>query len=214
MIKNYGVMGVVCLCVWGSSLFAEGPKNIIVIGWDGAQRAHVQEMTARDELPNLTALSRQGKLIDIDVTNGATDTKAGWTQILTGYSCEITGVYNTAVISRFLRGTRCLSVSKSSSGRTISRRWLLSAKRGMSITMLPAGLIMTNGRPPSRSRKKSTPKSPVWAIFRAAKSLRRTAKVCRYSRQALVCCQSAHGPFCEWVAGKQKGRRSGDGGTG
>jgi hypothetical protein len=93
MIKNYGMRGVFFLCVLVSSLFAEGPKNIVVIGWDGAQRAHVQEMITRNELPHLTALSKQGKLIDIDVTNGATDTKAGWTQILTGYSCDITGVY-------------------------------------------------------------------------------------------------------------------------
>jgi hypothetical protein len=69
-------------------------KNIVVIGWDGSQRNHVREMLERKELPNLAALSKEGKMVDIDVTSGATDTKAGWTQILTGYRCEVTGVYS------------------------------------------------------------------------------------------------------------------------
>ncbi|HOZ47710.1 MAG TPA: alkaline phosphatase family protein [Candidatus Hydrogenedentes bacterium] len=85
------VMAVVCL--WGLMAAAE-VKNIVVIGWDGAQRDHVKEMIARDEVPNLMALAKEGKLVDIDITNGATDTKAGWSQILTGYKAETTGVYH------------------------------------------------------------------------------------------------------------------------
>jgi len=72
----------------------DGPRNVILIGWDGAQRAHVQECLARGELPTLKKLSEQGALVDIDVVNGATDTKAGWSQILTGYNPEVTGVYS------------------------------------------------------------------------------------------------------------------------
>jgi hypothetical protein len=72
----------------------DGPRNVILIGWDGAQRAHVQECLARGELPTLKKLSEQGALVDIDVVNGATDTKAGWSQILTGYNPEATGVYS------------------------------------------------------------------------------------------------------------------------
>ena len=33
------------------------PRNIILIGWDGAQRNHVKECLGRDELPNLKQLS-------------------------------------------------------------------------------------------------------------------------------------------------------------
>jgi len=69
-------------------------KNVILIGWDGAQRNHVKEMIERNELPNLAALAREGTMVDIDVVSGATDTKAGWTQILTGYAPEKTGVYS------------------------------------------------------------------------------------------------------------------------
>jgi hypothetical protein len=84
------------LVVLFSAPLAADVRNIVVIGWDGAQRNHVHEMIAQNQLPNLVALCKQGKFIEIDVTDGATDTKAGWTQILTGYSCRITGVYNNS----------------------------------------------------------------------------------------------------------------------
>lgn len=70
------------------------PKNVILFGWDGAQRAHVNECLERGELPTLKKLSEEGALVAVDVVTGATDTKAGWTQILTGYNPEVTGVYS------------------------------------------------------------------------------------------------------------------------
>jgi hypothetical protein len=69
------------------------PLNAILIGWDGAQRNHVKEMLAAGKLPTLQALSSEGALVAIDVIR-VTDTKAGWTQILTGLEPEITGVYS------------------------------------------------------------------------------------------------------------------------
>ncbi|MGQ9778610.1 MAG: alkaline phosphatase family protein [Bacillota bacterium] len=69
------------------------PRNIVLIGWDGAQRDHVKECLARGELPNLARLAAEGALVAIDVLR-VTDTKAGWAQILTGYEPEVTGVYS------------------------------------------------------------------------------------------------------------------------
>ena len=69
-------------------------KNIVVIGWDAAERSRTKELLEKGELPNLASLIKEGKLLDIDVIAGATDTKAGWTQLLTGYAPEKTGVYN------------------------------------------------------------------------------------------------------------------------
>jgi hypothetical protein len=71
----------------------EPPRNVILIGWDGAQREHVDQCLARKELPNLQKLIDQGKYVKIDV-EGTTDTKAGWSQILTGYYPKVTGVYS------------------------------------------------------------------------------------------------------------------------
>ena len=73
---------------------ADSGKNVILIGWDGSQRNHVNEMIQRNELPNLVALAKEGTMVNIDVISGATDTKAGWTQILTGYAPEKSGVYS------------------------------------------------------------------------------------------------------------------------
>jgi len=70
--------------------------NVVLIGWDGAQRDHVNELIAAGKLPNLVALSDEGTRVDIDVTRGATDTKTGWTQILTGHAPDVTGVWSNA----------------------------------------------------------------------------------------------------------------------
>jgi hypothetical protein len=75
---------------------AKEVKNIVVIGWDAAERSRAKELLNKGELPNLASLIREGKLLDIDVVTGATDTKAGWTQLLTGYVPGKTGVYNNS----------------------------------------------------------------------------------------------------------------------
>lgn len=73
---------------------AKEVKNVVVIGWDAADRFHTKALLEKGELPNLAALIREGGFLDIDIITGATDTKAGWTQLLTGYVPEKTGVYN------------------------------------------------------------------------------------------------------------------------
>lgn len=72
---------------------ADGVRNVILFGWDGAQRDHVNECLKRKELPILQKLIDSGKYVEIDI-EGATDTKAGWSQILSGYYPEVTGVYS------------------------------------------------------------------------------------------------------------------------
>jgi hypothetical protein len=79
-----------------TTVIAELPSNIVLIGWDGAQRDHLEQMIARNEVPTLMALAAQGGMVDIDITTGATDTKAGWAQILTGYVPEKTGVFSNS----------------------------------------------------------------------------------------------------------------------
>ena len=91
---------LVVVAILGFPATAEDPgrkgpaKNVILFGWDGAQREHVQQCLDRGELPALEKLSEEGALVDIDIVTGATDTKAGWTQILTGYHPEVTGVHS------------------------------------------------------------------------------------------------------------------------
>jgi predicted AlkP superfamily pyrophosphatase or phosphodiesterase len=81
----------------------EKPQNIILFGWDGAQRDHVNECLSRKELPTLQKLIKEGSYVKIDI-EGVTDTKAGWSQILTGYYPEVTGVYSNRKYQPIPRG--------------------------------------------------------------------------------------------------------------
>ena len=87
---------LVALYLTLSVIASAKPLSVILIGWDGTGRDNVKELLSQNQLPNLANLIKEGKLVDIDVTAGATDTKAGWTQILTGYAPEKTGVYSNA----------------------------------------------------------------------------------------------------------------------
>ena len=79
------------------------PRNIILFGWDGAQRNHVKDCLDKGKLPNLKKLSAQGSLVAIDVIR-ITDTKAGWSQILTGYEPELTGVFSNGIYQPIPQG--------------------------------------------------------------------------------------------------------------
>jgi len=79
------------------------PRNVILIGWDGAQRNHIKECLSREELPNLQELTSEGALVAIDILR-VTDTKAGWAQILTGYEPEVTGVFKNGLYEPIPKG--------------------------------------------------------------------------------------------------------------
>ena len=70
----------------------ERPKNIVLIGWDGAQLNHVKECLGRGELPNIKKLSAEGAFVEMQVTGHQTETEPGFAQILTGYKAETSGV--------------------------------------------------------------------------------------------------------------------------
>lgn len=67
---------------------AQGAKNIILIGWDGAQREHLLKLLSVWQLPNLNKLIKEGSLAYTEITTGKTETKPGWAEILTGYRAE------------------------------------------------------------------------------------------------------------------------------
>ena len=86
---------VVAMVSAGPVIAADPPRNVILFGWDGAQREHVHQCLERGELPTLKGLIDAGVMVDIDI-EGRTDTKAGWSQILTGYYPDKTGVYSNS----------------------------------------------------------------------------------------------------------------------
>lgn len=72
------------------------PVNVVLVGWDGAQRAHMRELYDAGELPNLKALAAEGSFALTSVTTGSTQTKPGWAEILTGYSAPAMGIKDNA----------------------------------------------------------------------------------------------------------------------
>lgn len=71
-------------------------RNAILFSWDGVQWAHLNECLSRNELPNLAKLIAEGNIVKIDITSHKTDTKAGHTQMLTGYDPDVTGVMSNS----------------------------------------------------------------------------------------------------------------------
>jgi hypothetical protein len=67
-------------------------SNLLVVGWDGVQWNHLQELLQAGLLPNLAALQQKGALVSLEITDHNTDTKAGWTEINTGLPASVTGV--------------------------------------------------------------------------------------------------------------------------
>jgi len=73
--------------------------SVIVVGWDGVQRDILRACIDKklpecpNGLPNLMRLSG-GRVFNLTVTSGATDTRAGWPQLFSGYDDATTGSYS------------------------------------------------------------------------------------------------------------------------
>jgi hypothetical protein len=110
--------------------------NVILIGWDGADRGHVFNMLNRGKLPNLQRLVRKGALIPVDVL-GATDTKAGWAEILTGCGPAITNVYSNTNYRPMPEGVTIFDRVKQYFGPTAYKKAAIIAKEGCVLAGYP-----------------------------------------------------------------------------
>ncbi len=119
------------LAAW--SAWAAGPASpsVLVIGWDGCERSRLHEMLARGELPSLRALTARGALVDITVTSGATETKAGWTQILTGYRPEVTGVFSNRVYAPIPPGLSIFERVEAAAGAGVFTAMIAAKERNL-----------------------------------------------------------------------------------
>jgi hypothetical protein len=83
--------------VYTGSAAGGNDTNVILLGWDGVQRNHLYELLKAGLMPNLSGFIQTGKMVNVTVSDHYTDTKAGWTQILTGYRWWKTGVFANAI---------------------------------------------------------------------------------------------------------------------
>ena len=89
----------VAMCFLYISIITNGqtnkPLNAILISWDGVQYEHLKECLARKELPNLQKIIDSGSFIPMWVYH-VTDTKAGHSEMLSGYPPDVTEVYSNS----------------------------------------------------------------------------------------------------------------------
>jgi len=72
--------------------------QVIFFGWDGCERDLTVEMMVNKELPTLSrmASTTNTSWMNATVTDHTTDTRSGWTQVLTGLCAEVTKVFNNS----------------------------------------------------------------------------------------------------------------------
>lgn len=99
-MKFVKIVGVGLAVLASALLFGEASTqslpewNVILISWDGVQRAHLEELREQKALPNLEALAAAGAALPMEIRGHATDTKAGHSEMLSGYGPQITGIFS------------------------------------------------------------------------------------------------------------------------
>ena len=71
-------------------------KNLLLLGWDGVQWNHLQELLAAGKLPHLAKLQAEGSFAHALVSDHATDTKSGWVQICSGLPASESGTHSNS----------------------------------------------------------------------------------------------------------------------
>jgi hypothetical protein len=69
-------------------------RSAVLVSWDGVGRDRLRELLGAGRLPGMATLVLNGALVDIDVRDHRTDTKAGHAEMLTGYGPDVTGVHS------------------------------------------------------------------------------------------------------------------------
>jgi predicted AlkP superfamily pyrophosphatase or phosphodiesterase len=108
---------------------AAPPVNVILMSWDGVHQDAIQELLAPaaigfgqrvpTRLPNLKAIGAEGRLSREVIVTHATDTKAGHTQMLTGYEPEVTGVFSNVKFEEIPTGLTIFERAKARFGDKI-----------------------------------------------------------------------------------------------
>ena len=104
--------------------------NVILISWDGTQRAHLLDLYDSSLLPNLSSLAQAGTYVSMTITDHATDTKAGHSEMLTGLGPSVTGVYSNGRFQAIPTGLTLFERLKSHFGGDGIATAAITGKRG------------------------------------------------------------------------------------
>jgi predicted AlkP superfamily pyrophosphatase or phosphodiesterase len=142
------VLAVLAGCGSGTGPWTPGVETtdqVLLICWDGSQRAHVQEMLADGRLPNLQQLVDEGGFAATDIVDHITETFTGHLEMLTGYppgDLGTTNLHHFRVIPHEL--TLFDRLEQHFGPQDFTTVWLTSKK-----TKLPAlpGLLWSDTKP-------------------------------------------------------------------
>lgn len=73
-------------------------RNVVLVSWDGADRAVIRELLDAGKLPVTSDLIRHGSLQDITITSHKTVTMPGHATMLTGYLSDRHQIFNNDVV--------------------------------------------------------------------------------------------------------------------
>ncbi len=133
-------------------------KNLLLIGWDGVQWEHLNEMLSAGRLPNLSGLIEKGTLLKLRITDHSTDTKSGWTQISTGLPAKISGVYSNSDYQPFPKGASIFESLEELTGYRVFTGFVAGKSHNLG-SLGPGITYSENGL---RGRTKSTGEGEPW----------------------------------------------------
>lgn len=97
--KHKTLIGVTCVIAFTGAIWlgilgsrsekrSDSGKNLLLVGWDATNRRRISELLAQGKLPNLAALLNKGTMVSVDIRGSATVTKAGWSEMFSGYDAN------------------------------------------------------------------------------------------------------------------------------
>ncbi len=150
-----------CATPTSTATSASAPAcNVVLIGWDGAQREHVKECLERGELPALAALAPRGSFRNIDI-RGTTDTTAGWAQILTGYDPDVTGAWSNDKFGPVPKGLSLFERLKEQFGTNIVTLAVIAKERHIGEIRYPFKIRITEPTTNTASSMLPAPTQPA-----------------------------------------------------
>jgi hypothetical protein len=162
-----GTGSLVALLMSGSvALFsfaqaANAPRNVIISSWDGLDRLVVWELLAKQKLPNLAAIVREGSLQEIHVAGHRTETKPSHAEMLTGMGVQDTGVVSNEVYRPIPEGYTIFE--------RLQRH--LGGKEQVHTFMVVGGVAHVGGRGPAEVRQWMEEKRNQVALKKYGRSL-------------------------------------------
>ncbi len=138
-------------------------KNLLLIGWDGVQREHLSDLLESGKLPNLSHIINEGSLVTLKITDHATDTKSGWTQIITGLPAEKSGVLSNRNFQPIPKDATIFEILESKTDRRIFTAFI--ASKSHNLGSLGPNIKWGGGK---GSKREGTDKGEPWMNAKGA----------------------------------------------